>query len=155
MSAAVSFGQTAAGKPVTVTAAVVKPERLMAGGKATLTITVAIAPGFHVNGNKPDDENAVPTVLELDAPPKGKGISFGRPVYPEPKMVPVGYSPKPIRAYDGTIVLSVPIVTDAKVVRPGRAVISGQLRYQSCNATSCFRPTSAPISASFTVNGVK
>jgi hypothetical protein len=150
-----SYGQGPTGKAVTVSSSIVKPDRIAAGGRATLLVSVAVAPGFHVNANKPDDENAIPTILELDAPPKGKGIAFGKPVYPDAKLITVGYSPTPIKAYDGTMTISVPVTTNANAVRPGRKGISGRLRYQSCNATSCFPPATAPISASFTINGVK
>jgi hypothetical protein len=150
-----SFGQAPAGRAVTVSSALIKPDRVAAGGRATLLVTVTIAPGFHVNANRPDDENSIPTVLELDALPKAKGITFGKPVYPDAKSITVGYSPTPIKAYDGTVTISVPVATNAKTAHPGRMAISGRLKYQSCNATSCFPPATAPISAAFTVNGVK
>ena len=50
------------------------------GGKATLTITVKIAEGFHIYSPQPGDEYAIPTTF---TPLKTPGVTYGKPVWPK------------------------------------------------------------------------
>ena len=136
-----------AAEMVTATAAVA-PAAVKPGGKVTLTLTVAIAPGYHINANKPDDENMIPTVFTAKAVP---GVTFGKPVYPTPTQVTESYSPKPLKVYQGKAIISIP-VTIARTAKPGRLSVGGDVEVQACNDTSCFPPKTLTVSAPVTVS---
>lgn len=127
--------------------AVIAPVKVVPGGRAVLTVTVKVRPGFHINANRPDDENLIPTVF---TPKPIKGVTFGAPLYPTPASVTESYSSKPLKVYQGTAVIALP-VTIAKTVKPGRLLVGGDLQLQGCNATSCFPPDTLAVSAPLTV----
>lgn len=136
-----------------VKSVVISPEQVKAGQKATILVTFSVNDGFHINANKPGDDTAIPTILSLNAS-KSSGIVLGRPLYPDAKMIPTSYSTKPIKGYDSTIIIRVPVTIQA-TAKPGSLKITGTLRAQGCNATTCFPPQSFPISVAVTVTGGK
>jgi DsbC/DsbD-like thiol-disulfide interchange protein len=141
------------GKYVTVKSAAIRPDKVTVGGKATLEVTLSVADTYHINANQPGDEMMIPTVLTVDALKKGSGVSIGKPVYPAPATIEVGYSPKPIKGHEGLMTISVPVtVTKAK---PGTVQLTGKVKAQGCNATSCFPPTTLTFAAPLTIIGGK
>lgn len=136
-----------------VKSAVVEPAKAGGGQKAALVVTIDISSGFHINANKPDDANSVPTILSISAP-KTSGVVVGKPVFPATKTITVGYSPKPIHGYEETVVIRVPLTIPSSA-KAGTVKLSGMLHAQGCNATTCFPPQSFPVNATLTVTGAK
>ena len=126
----------------------------MPGGKTLLKVTVTINKGYHINANKPGDENMIPTELTFEKP-KSPGVTIGKIIFPAPKSVSMPGSPRPVKVYDGVSVFTVPVTLDTKMIQPGTVALKGKLRYQGCNATICLPPATAEIAASFIVNGKK
>ncbi|MCW3059324.1 MAG: dsbD [Capsulimonas sp.] len=124
-----------------------KPAAVKHGGKGVLAITVNVAPGFHINANKPNDPDLIPTVFTAENTP---GVKFGAPKYPATKSITVSYEKKPMLVYQGKAVILIPY-TIAPTAKPGKVVLKGTLGFQGCNDSSCFPPDSAPVSASVTV----
>jgi thiol:disulfide interchange protein DsbD len=113
-----------------------------AGDKTTLTITTAVADGFHVESNTPTDPK---TDIKFEVvPTTGPTVEFGPVKYPtgENKPYPAGTA----NVYDGTFDTTIP-VTIAADAKPGELVLRGTVTYQACDDNSC-RP---PVSAAFEV----
>ena len=128
-------------KVATVTASA-RPATVSRGGKGVLTITVAVAPRFHVNAHAPGDPDLIGTDFH------GAGAAFGAVRYPTAKTIIL--DKKPTRVYTGRSVITVPF-TVPKTARPGRMTVGGSLTYQGCNATMCYPPTTVPVRAVVTV----
>jgi DsbC/DsbD-like thiol-disulfide interchange protein len=130
--------------PVAIDAALA-PAKLAPGAKAVLTLTLKIAPNFHIYANDPGDKFAVPTSFEAAAVSGAKNaIALGRPAFPAPQIV------DGLNIHEGTVVVKVP-VTVPKSTKAGLYTLSGKVRYQACNQSSCLPPTSVPVSAILTV----
>ncbi|BDI28598.1 hypothetical protein CCAX7_006490 [Capsulimonas corticalis] len=132
------------GANVAKVTAAAKPSAASHGRKGVLAITIAVSPGFHVNANKPNDPDLIPTVFTAQSTP---GVTFGAPKYPAAKSITVTYEKKPMLVYQGSAVILVPYT----VSKPGKVVLKGSLGFQGCNASSCFPPDSAPVTATVTV----
>lgn len=120
----------------------VAPGSVKAGGKATLTVTIAMAPGFHIYDPKPGDEFAIASELVL---PKVAGVSYGKALWPKPTMQ------EKARVHEGTITVTIPVLL-AKTVKPGMMKLGATLKAQGCNATGCLPPDSVAVSAPLTVS---
>jgi thioredoxin:protein disulfide reductase len=112
------------------------------GGAVVATIT--IAQGWHVNAHDPNQKFLIPTVLRLDP---GDLVELGDVQYPEPVVKHMSFSEQELRLYEGT-------VTMRARVRSGTAAhVTGELRYQACNDTTCLPPrmlvlsTDEPVAA--------
>lgn len=106
-----------------------------AGDDVEGTIVATIAEGWHVNSNKPLDEFAIPTVLELD--PATAELVEAR--YPAHVMKAFEFSAgKEIAVYDGTF--RIPFKARLK---PGATKIAATLRYQACSDRVCLPPNTA------------
>jgi thioredoxin:protein disulfide reductase len=120
---------SAAGAPgdVVLLGGRVRPER----SGARVTVRVEIAPGYHINSNKPDEPYLVPTTLELSA----GDTPIGAPTFPPAKSERFKFSPKKaLSVYSGTI--EIEALADAVPESPVKA----QLRYQACDDTRCLPP---------------
>ena len=79
-------------------------EKLVAGQPFRLALVATIAPGWHVNSNKPSEDYLIPTEAAL-APVEG--LSFGAPAYPAHKEKKLPFSDKPLALFDGETVIVV------------------------------------------------
>ena len=141
-----TFAQAPPSTVATVTASA-QPVSVAPGGKGVLRVSVAVKPQFHINANKPNDPDLIPTVFSGSAP---AGITFGAPHYPATKSLSVSYEKKPMLVYQGQATIFVPF-TVSKSAKPGRRAVNATLAYQGCNASSCFPPMSSPVHATVTV----
>lgn len=110
--------------------------------KGMLTVNVKIAPGWHIYANKPGDEYAVPTVVEVRS---GKGVAFGAPAYSAPTAGDGG-----TKIHADTLTVSVPFVV-ASGTPAGRMVVNGVLKSQGCNDSSCLPPSKVDFKATLVV----
>lgn len=105
---------------------------------------LVIADGWHVNAHRPKEPFLIPTVLTLDAP---DGVTLGEVEYPAPIEKRMGFSDEALLLYEGALTLRAPIRSG------GPSRITGRLRYQACNDTTCAPPktlelsTDAPLAA--------
>ena len=114
------------------------------GDVVTAKIGVKIGEGFHVNSNAPLDEYLIPLRLTWQAAPlELKGIEF-----PAPKMEKSDFSPKPIAVFDGAFEITSKFAVPA-AAPIGAGFITGKLRYQGCNSTTCFPPKTIDVRFSY------
>ncbi len=130
---------------VATVSASVTPAHVGRGGKGVLTVTLAVAPQFHVNAHKTNDPDLIATDFAPSAP---EGVKFGAARYPAPHMLSLDGKPTPV--YVGRTTITVPF-TVAKTARAGANMLGGQLTYQGCNAASCFPPRTVPVQAAVAI----
>ena len=121
------------------------PAHIGPGGKGVLTVTLTVAPGFHVNAHKTTDPDLIATDF---APGASAGVKFGAAHYPAPRMMTLDGKPSPV--YVGRTIISIPF-TVAKTAHKSALPLGGQLTYQGCNASSCFPPKTVPVRAAVRV----
>ena len=135
-----------AGDALTASAQVV-PNAAPPGSAATLQVTLKINPPFHVNSNPASLPYLIPASVTLTAVPN---VKSGKPVYPAGTPKKFAFSDQPISIYQGSVIVKVPLAIDAKAAL-GSVKLNGAVRYQACNDTNCFAPTTAGFSTTFTV----
>jgi hypothetical protein len=77
---------------------------------------------------------------------------LGKPVFPTPKAMKFSYSDKPLKVYEQTLTVTVPVAA-GKTAPGGKVPFKGTLRYQACNETACFPPASLDFNGAVTVAG--
>ncbi len=124
---------------------------LKPGEKKQATVSVVVKEGYHIQAN-PASERMIPTELKFE---KAEGMNVGTILYPacDPKMEKAlgpckphhlkGF-PKAISTYEGSVRMEFFITADKKV-NPGKHTLAGKLRYQACNAHTCFFPKSIDV----------
>ena len=120
-------------------APLVEADGARAGSDARLALQATLPDGYHVQSNKPRDPNLIPTELMVDAP---AGVTVAEIVFPatvETKLVGVD---EPLAVFERNFVIGVRI-TVASTAAPGDIRVPARLRYQACNDTTCFAPTTA------------
>ncbi len=142
---AASIAPARAQGPTIVSVASVKasPAMVAPGGHGTLTVTLSVASGYHINAHTPNDPSLIPTSLTATS----AGAVIGAARYPASKTIKVSYAPKPILVYEGRTTVQVPF-TVSKAAKHGKKIaILGTLSFQGCNQSSCFAPASLPVHA--------
>ncbi len=118
---------------------IVEADRARSGTDTRVALQVTLPDGYHVQSDKPRDPNLIPTVLTVDVP---EGVTVAEIVYPptvETKLVGVN---EPLAVFERTFAIGVRLHV-ANTVAPGELKLPVQLRYQACNDTTCFAPTTA------------
>ena len=97
-----------------------------------------VNPGLHINSHVPHEKSFIPTQLLVVEPP---GVTIGPVDFPPGTDFSLAVNPNE----------KLSVYTDEFVVRAhvhakaGDHLIEGQLRYQACDATSCFPPRKIPV----------
>ena len=107
-------------------------------------IGVKVNDGFHVNSNAPNDEYLIPLKLTWQPAP----FTVKTVVFPPAKQEKSEFSPKPIAVFDGAFEITSKFAVPANAPI-GAGFITGKLRYQGCNATTCFPPKSVDVKFSY------
>jgi len=131
--------QNAGSSPVVTLRLVAGAERLVAGEPFRLAVVATIAPGWHVNSNKPSEDYLIPTLAAL-APVEG--LSFGAPAYPAHREKKLPFSDKPLALFDGETVIVVEGTAGADAA-PGPRTLRATLDFQPCNDAQCLAPAQA------------
>jgi len=114
-------------------------DTLVAGRPFRLALVATIAPGWHVNANKPLEEWLIPTEAAF-AP--AVGLAFSAPTYPAHREAKLPFSEKPLALYDGETVVLVEGTVDAAAA-PGPRTLRATLDFQPCNDAQCLAPDQA------------
>jgi len=118
-------------------------EAVPRGGRFRVTVVADIDEGFHVNAHDAGTD-AVPTAL---APGPHDGIAWDPVRYPTAEPLAVEWlEGKALPVYGGRAVFTVDgiVAADAPL---GPATLTLALRYQGCNETTCFQPTTRRLEA--------
>ena len=116
--------------------------KLKPGASAPVTVQLEIAPGYHINSNRPNQDFLVATALKFDRTP---GLATGPVTYPKPKMQTFKFSPnRPLSVYDGKVSLRFTVRALASL-GSGEKILKGKLTIQACNDEVCLRPETVPV----------
>jgi hypothetical protein len=138
-------GQTRA--PKAELAATVETARIRAGLPATLALKVTLAPGVHVQSNKPRDPAFFPTALVI-APPAGVTVTTTK--YPPAVDFTQEGGAAPLAVFEKTFTVTA-TVSVATSVKPGELVVPGRFDYQACDDKVCYRPIKTDVQWTLTV----
>ncbi len=117
-----------------------------AGDTVRLALQVRLPEGFHVQSNAPRDPTLIPTVLTVSPP---GDVRVAEIVYPPATDLKQAGVPEPLAVFPQEFALGVSVAVPPGTPE-GKLAIPARLRYQACNDTTCFAPTSAEVS--WTVN---
>ncbi len=129
-------------QPQRVTLAPVGPVSVRAGNSAQVQLDFRVAPGFHINSNKPNSDLLVPTVIKLNPP---TDLAVAKVTYPPGHDLSFAFAPdEKLNVYTGDFSLGA-MVRAARSMPPGRYRVQGDLKYQACDDKSCYPPTQVPV----------
>jgi hypothetical protein len=116
---------------------------IVQGKPATVPLTFRVAPGYHINSNRPKSEFLIPTVLKVDAT---TDIVIGKTTYPEGQDTSFPFDPdEKLNVYTGDFKVDV-LVRPLHTVQAGKYVVRGTLKYQACDNAACYPPKQLPVS---------
>lgn len=134
--AAAPLAAQAPSSPVVTLRLAASTEKLVAGEPFRLAVVATVAPGWHVNSNKPSEDYLIPTLAALLP---ADGLTFAPPVYPPHKEKKLPFSDKPLALFDGDTVVVVEGKVDAAAA-PGPKTLRATLDFQPCNDAQCLAP---------------
>lgn len=135
-------GVAQSGKAPSVSMAPVSLVTAPRAAQTKVTLNFRVAPGFHINSNKPHSEFLIPTTLKIDPP---TDIVLGKTSYPEGKDLSFPFSPdEKLSVYSGDFSVDV-TVHPLHAVVPAKYGLHGTLRYQACDNAQCFPPKTLPV----------
>jgi hypothetical protein len=125
-----------------------EPElRLAPGEEKQLIVSFLIKAGYHIQANRVNDENLIPTKLSFES---AEGLIIGDPVYPDADEFKMEGVKEPLAVFGDTLEIQVP-VRIAKPMDKEKILIKGQLYYQPCDASKCYFPRAFDFSVSIGV----
>ncbi|MGD9721106.1 MAG: thioredoxin family protein [Pirellulales bacterium] len=110
--------------------------RPAANGRATLSVTAKVQPGWHIYSLTQKPVQAVPTTISVDESADYRLLGEFRPTLPAETVRKDGAV---FEQYKGEVTWQAPVEIRAGV-DPARLKISGQARIQSCSEVSCLQP---------------
>ncbi|HVB37569.1 MAG TPA: cytochrome c biogenesis protein CcdA, partial [Vicinamibacterales bacterium] len=109
------------------------------GTTVRAALDVKLPDGFHVQSNKPRDPSLIPTVLTVTPP---AGVTVDEVVFPPAMDLTQQGLDQPLAVFEQNFVIGIRL-TLAAGVKPGDLVVPATLRYQACDASMCYVPTTA------------
>jgi cytochrome c biogenesis protein CcdA len=120
---------------------VTEADGVHAGTSTRVAVRAALSAGFHVNSNAPRDELLVPTVLSLEPP---DGITVEGLAFPEAGLLEQTGAEQPLEVFDEEFTIGVTLAVAADLA-PAIYVVPATLRYQACDETMCYFPSTADV----------
>jgi hypothetical protein len=103
------------------------------GGVYPLTLELNVAPGFHINSDRPGEPDLYPTSLILSC---ARNFILSPAVFPPAHPFQSLWQTNPIQMLDGKVLVRFN-VTVGKAAKLGQQRLSGRLNYQACDSSSC------------------
>ena len=109
-----------------------------AGKPSQVALHFRIAPGLHINSNKPSDDFLIPTTFSI---PDGSGVRLDSATYPAGTvmMLPVDPTTK-LSVYTGEFIIQARILATS-----GNHLVQGKLHYQACDNNQCMPPKTIAV----------
>ena len=111
---------------------VVRAEAHHAPGSGTLTVSLTLADGWHVNAHKPLEEFFIPTMLSLEAIRGAVAVS-----YPAAQVKKLGFHAKEVAIYEGRVEIKAKLPAALQGKRP---LLRATLKLQACSDKICLEP---------------
>lgn len=146
--ASADTGRVAAqGRPKADITVVTDADGVHAGRTARVALRVALPEGLHVQSNAPRDPLLIPTAVTVTPP---GGISVSEVVYPPATDFVQTGQPTPLAVFEQNFAIGIALAV-AGGVAPGELAVPIRLRYQACDATTCFAPQREELTATIRV----
>ena len=130
--------------PSLVSVKPVPPDKPVRPGESfTLTLELTVAPGYHINSEKPEDELLIPTSIEIK---KETIFEVKEIIFPEARKKKFKFSNQPLAVYEGQIKIEIKLDL-ADDICGTSLELEGKVRYQACDEEACLRPASVPFKA--------
>ncbi|MFP4223443.1 MAG: protein-disulfide reductase DsbD family protein [Phycisphaeraceae bacterium] len=124
-------------------------QRAHGGDQRALGVVFELGEGFHVNpGPEDTPEPYIPTRIEVVESPDA--LTFGRPQYPEPERIDVGYAAEALPAWEGRPIVYLPVVVSGEAA-PGDLPVTLRVTYQSCTDQVCYPPRTVELETSLEI----
>ena len=120
---------------------ITETDGVRAGSPARVALTVSLPEGLHTQSNTPRDPLLIPTELTIDAP---AGVTVSEIVFPPSTDLKQQGQDQPLAVFEQTFAIGVQLAL-ASSVPSGDLVVPAHLRYQACDATMCYAPTTASV----------
>ena len=101
-------------------------------------LNLKIAPGYHVNSDKPRNEFLIPLKLTWSE----GGLDAKQILYPKAEQVKVGADM--LDVFTGAVAIKTEFAARTNAT-PGLGLLEGKLRYQACDSVSCKRPATLNV----------
>lgn len=125
----------------------VETEPVRPGGTAIIRLDVKLDGTLHVQSDKPRDELLIPTVLTVDAP---EGLTVEAITYPPAEDLEQAGADEPLAVFPHAFTITARLLV-APNVASGPIAVPGRLKYQACDETVCYPPTSGTTSWTLTI----
>jgi len=125
----------------------IETARIRAGQPVTLALKVTLAPGVHVQSNKPRDPAFFPTALVITPP---AGVTVTATTYPPAVDFKQEGQDAPLAVFEKTFTVTATVAVAASA-KPGDLVIPGRFDYQACDDKVCYRPIKTAVTWTLTV----
>ncbi|MGH9203292.1 MAG: protein-disulfide reductase DsbD domain-containing protein, partial [Vicinamibacterales bacterium] len=136
-----SDGQAQLRRVVADVKPVVSTEPVQAGSEVRVGLTVRLPEGLHVQSDRPRDPSLIPTALAIDPP---AGIAVREVVFPPAQDLRQRGVDQPLAVFDGQFTIGVRLAL-AGTLPAGDVIVPARLRYQACDDTMCYPPSTAEI----------
>jgi len=110
-----------------------------AGSNHRVVVHAQLGAGFHVNSNKPLEDRLIPTELRFTPT---DGIRLEGIAWPESFLFEVGS--ESLAVFEEEFIIGANLALDPDLDL-GEYVVTGSLRYQACDNTICYFPTTANL----------
>jgi len=119
------------------------------GAVVQVKIPIVVKEGYHVNSNKPADENLIP--LKLTWTSTG-ALEAGEIAYPKPLLEKFEFADpdKPLSVYMGKVELMAKFKIAANAPA-GPGVASDKLKYQACSNKACYPPKIVDVAVGYQI----
>ena len=127
------------------------PHAISSAGLVDVEIILNIKKEWHINSNKPLDENLVPTVLSFKEIP---GIQIQKITYPKPSIEKLPFMESQLSLYENEVIIRVQFKVNKKSGIK-QFNLEGTVKYQPCNNQTCLFPVSKQFSIILAPNKAK
>jgi DsbC/DsbD-like thiol-disulfide interchange protein len=121
---------------------IIIPHGISSTGLVDAEVILSIKKGWHINANKPLDENLSPTVLSFN---ENNSVQIQKITYPDPSLKKLSFSDSKLALYEEDVIIKVQIKVNKKSASQGLK-LDGTVKYQACNDQTCLFPVSKPLS---------
>lgn len=141
------IGWAQGNQPVVTAHIVMATDAAHADSPLRVAVLAQVAPGYHVNSHKPNQDYLIPT--RLDVSPNDQ-FTVKNVIYPKGTDVRFVFSDAPLSVYQGDVAVGV-LLQPARTVAPGAYTLKAKLAYQACNDHACLPPGSVPLTLNINV----
>jgi thioredoxin:protein disulfide reductase len=135
------------GPPVATLSPIVESAEVHAGGTLRAALRVSLPRSYHVQSNKPRDPLLIPTVLTITAP---DGITVREVVFPPSKDLKQAGQAEALAVFEENFVIGIQLAVGSGQA-PREVTVPARLRYQACDETMCYSPTTKELSWTFRI----